>query len=48
MASLAFSKQVQDHLLELDAVAFHWWEVVGQLDSHSYALALELTHGKAR
>src|SRR6266550_7778035 len=39
-------QQVEEHLLELDAVAFHRRQVIGQLEPDSYALTLELAHRK--
>src|SRR4029077_16269468 len=39
-------QQVEDHLLELHAVASHRRQVIGQLEAHRYTLALELAHGK--
>jgi hypothetical protein len=39
-------QQIEDHLLKLDAVAFHWRQTIGQLEAHSYTLDLELAHGK--
>src|SRR5438067_8653975 len=35
-------QQVDDHLLELDAVASHWWQVRSKLESYSHVLTLEL------
>jgi len=34
-------QQVEEHLLELDAVAFHRRRALGKLEPHSHALALE-------
>src|SRR5882724_11231412 len=39
-------QQVEDHLLQLDAVASHWSQIVGKLESHGDVLLMELAHGK--
>src|SRR6266850_4571837 len=39
-------QQVEDHLLELDAVASHRWQISGELEADSHVLTLELAHGE--